>query len=74
MLHKEAGGSQVNPPASLYISSTYALDFLHKLKKEPHPAFDLRQIVPSPHAGRGWEWGVRDFCKKSTVQIHHDVR
>ncbi|MDZ8258652.1 hypothetical protein [Nostoc sp. ChiQUE01b] len=23
-----------------------SIDFLHKSKKEPHPAFDLRQILP----------------------------
>ncbi len=40
------------------------LNFLHRLKKEPHPAFDLRQSLPSLHAERGWEWGVRGLLQE----------
>ncbi|MBN4003083.1 hypothetical protein [Nostoc sp. LPT] len=42
----------------------YKLDFLHKSKKEPHPAFDLRQSLPSPPAGRNWGWGVRGLLQE----------
>ncbi|MDZ8262927.1 hypothetical protein [Nostoc sp. ChiQUE01b] len=48
---------------------------MHESKKEPHPAFDLRQILPAPNPQRGprvprLRGGVGggvlgDFCKRS---------
>jgi hypothetical protein len=34
---------------------------LVSIKKEPHPVFDLTQILPSSLALRGWGWGFREF-------------
>ncbi|MEH1932845.1 MAG: hypothetical protein V7L14_03765 [Nostoc sp.] len=50
--------------ASFSLHYAASIDFLHKSKKEPHPAFNLRQSLPSPQAGRGWGWGVRGLLQE----------
>jgi hypothetical protein len=62
--HVHMGNSSpLSPPSS-------SIDILHKSKiKNPTPHL-LTQTLPSPLAGRGWGWGVMDFCKRSNESLN----
>ncbi|WP_230967567.1 hypothetical protein, partial [Nostoc commune] len=53
----------LEPPSAEAIG--IALDLLHKskIRTSPRQSYALSPL-PKP-SGRGWGWGIRDFCKRS---------